>query len=729
MKFIEDILKSSHDNGQSSLSEAQVYKIFNHLKLNTPKHFTITPKETFDETKLQDFDGDKVVIKVCSNKDLHKTDKGGVKVCKKEEAVKILQQMVKDFPACEEFLIIEFFKYPYFALGQEIMLGARADDAFGSILSLGIGGTDAEYITKTLKTGTSPSIQQATNKDWKNFVENSWIFRYTGGTARGGKEHASLKDLTSWCDQFSSLMNHFSDFGKSDFCIEEIEINPLAAEAGKLVALDGVLRFRKAIKKPRTLPTSKGINAIINPKTSAVAGVSADKMNLGRIILNNITQAGFDKNKTYILKENCEQVDGIKCIPSCKDFPEIIDMFVVAVPSKFVPAVIKDAAESGKVRGIVLISGGMGEKEGSENVKQEVEDIIEKGKKKNKDFVLSGGNSLGIVSNSAKINTLFISKEKFVPPLGENLKHKKSAFISQSGAFVISVLGKLPHIKPEYSVTVGNQMDITVVDYVNEVVKDKSIETILVYIEGLKEGDGTRLLEAVKLAKKQNKTMIIYKAGRTPTGQKAVMGHTASIAGDYVVAKNLLSQEGAFVVDNFEEFEALTQMAVSYNKPKSGKTFILSNAGFETSGMADNIFEGSKISANYPSEKLTKKMAEILQKYKLDSIVDVRNPLDITPMSCDNAMVEICDTALSSSEYDSLIFSTIPLSPVMKTLEKEKPDIFERLAKISKKYKKPIVVSVSGGEKYDYYRSLAQQNGLAVFKESDFTVKTLEKFI
>ncbi|MBT5987761.1 MAG: hypothetical protein HOG70_04370, partial [Elusimicrobiaceae bacterium] len=108
MKFIEDILKSSHDNGQSSLSEAQVYKIFNHLKLTTPKHFTITPKETLDETKLQDFDGDKVVIKVCSNKDLHKTDKGGVKFCKKEEAVKILQQMVKDFPACEEFLIIEF---------------------------------------------------------------------------------------------------------------------------------------------------------------------------------------------------------------------------------------------------------------------------------------------------------------------------------------------------------------------------------------------------------------------------------------------------------------------------------------------------------------------------------------------------------------------------------------------------------------------------------------------
>ncbi len=729
MKFIENILKTSYKNGQSALTEAQVYKIFNHLKLDTPKYFTISSKEKISVKKLQDFIGDKVVIKVCSSKDLHKTEKGGVKVCDKKDADKILQQLKRNFPSCEQFLIIEFFKYPYFALGQEIMIGARHDDAFGPIISLGIGGTDAEHITKTLKSGTSPSIIQTTDKNYKNFIEKSWIYRYTGGKARGGKKHSELKDLMQWCDQFSKIMNHFSDNGKSDFCIEEIEVNPLAAENGKLVALDGVLRFRKAKKQSRKLPTSKGINAILNPKTSAVAGVSADKMNLGRIILNNITQAGFNKKKTFILKDNCKQVDGIKCFASCKNFPEIVDMFVVAVPSKFVPAVIKDAAQSQKVRGIVLISGGMGEKKGSENVKQEVEKIIAQGKKKNKDFVLSGGNSLGIVSNSAKINTLFISKEKFVPPLGKNPKHKKSAFISQSGAFVISVLGKLDKIKPEYSVTVGNQMDITVVDYVKEVVKDSTIKTILVYIEGLKENDGTRLLEAVKDAKKQNKTMIIYKAGRTPTGQKAVMGHTASIAGDYVVAKQLLTKAGAFVTDNFEEFEALTQMSVSYDKPKSGKTFILSNAGFETSGMADNIFEGSKISAKYPSKLLDKKLAEILRKYKLDSIVDVRNPLDITPMSCDNAMLEVCEKVLASKEYHSLIFSTIPLSPVMKTLEKEKPDIFEKLAKISKKYNKPIVVSVSGGDKYDYYRKTAQENGLAVFKESDFAVKILEKFI
>ena len=303
-----------------------------------------------------------------------------------------------------------------------------------------------------------------------------------------------------------------------------------------------------------------------------------------------------------MLKDYAGEIDGAKCFKSPADFPEPVDMFVVAVPSPEVPELLRQSAESGKVRGVSLISGGMGEKEGSEKVKDEVLGVIAEGRRKNPDFAVSGGNSMGIVSVPAKVNTFFIPKKKLAIGAEENPAHARTAFISQSGAFVISVVSKLEWLKPAYCVTVGNQMDVTVCDYVEQVVEDETVKVILVYLEGLKEEDGLKLAHAVARARSSGKTVIVYKAGRTPTGTKAVMGHTASIAGDFVVMRSILSGAGAWVAEDFDQFEDLAQMACFCHgrSPGQGRLFALSNAGFEAAGMADHILPHGPVSAAVP---------------------------------------------------------------------------------------------------------------------------------
>ncbi|MCX5783713.1 MAG: CoA-binding protein, partial [Elusimicrobia bacterium] len=548
---------------------------------------------------------------------------------------------------------------------------------------------------------------------------------------RGGKRLVDDEQIKKWLSAFASLMNHFS--GEAKFTVLEVEVNPLAVSGGRLVALDGVLRFAPSELVKRVPPTSRGVWSLLKPQSVAVAGVSEKKMNMGRIILNNIIAAGFPREKLAVLKNYSGDIDGAKCYPSAKDFKETVDMFVVAVPSSEAPSVVKDAAQSGKVRGVVLISGGMGEKTGTENVKDDVLKAISEGKKKNADFTLSGGNSLGIVSNPSKVNTLFIPTEKLTPPLGENPNMAKTAFISQSGAFLITVAGKMPFFKPEYCVSVGNQMDATVVDYVSEVAGDPQIRVILAYLEGLKEGDGIRLCSAVKKAVSLGKIVIVYKAGRTLIGQKAVMGHTASIAGDFVVAREVLSECGALVAETFDEFNDLTQMACSYAdiKPKNGRTFIISNAGFEAAGMADNITSDGAVSVPSPDEKLNAQIENTLKEFKLDGIVDAKNPIDVTPMASDSAIEKISECALSSGNYDWLVVSPVPLTPVMKTLPSEglENSLPARLGALGKKYKKPIIFCVAAGDLYAPYRALAQKEGMAVFRSSDRALRALAKFI
>ncbi|HAM36431.1 MAG TPA: hypothetical protein DEB40_07965 [Elusimicrobia bacterium] len=740
MKEIESLLAQAAQEGRSSLSEIEVYDVLDKLGLTTPKRALIgLDRIPLGAAELQDIlaplPGERVVLKVSSHETLHKTESGGVKVRAKTEAETVLAQMKAAFPKADGILAVEFIPHAVFSLGQELMLGARADKAFGPIMTLGIGGTDAEGLTSALKPGFSPAIAavELVGKDgWNKFLDQTWIWRYVSGKVRGGRRQAEDAAMLQWLEAFRKLLSHFCDNGSSAWAIEEIEVNPLAVAHERLVALDGVLRFRQAVRAARSFPSPQAVWSLLKPATVAVAGVSEKKMNMGRIILNNVIEAGFDKSRLFVLKDQAGDIDGVKCFKNPAAFPEPVDMFVVAVPSPEVPALLRQAADSGRVRGVVLISGGMGEKAGSEGVKDEVLGIIAEGRKKNPDFAVSGGNSLGIVSVPAKVNTFFIPKRKLALGAEENPAHARTAFISQSGAFVISVVSKMSWLKPAYCVSVGNQMDVTVCDYVEQVVEDETVKVVLVYLEGLKEEDGLKLSCGVARARGLGKTVIVYKAGRTPTGQKAVMGHTASIAGDFVVARSLLGRAGALVAEDFDHFEDLAQMACfCHGRPAGqGRLFALSNAGFETAGMADSIAPHGPVSAAAPESALGRRLGAVLAKYKLDSIVDVRNPLDVTPMAPDAALIEIAAAVLESPDIDGLVAAVIPLTPAMKTLPEEGlADSFPaKLGELAQAWGKPVVFCVGCGSLYEPYVEQARRRGLPVFRSADRAVRAMAAF-
>lgn len=731
MQFIKDILSLSAQNGFFALNEFDCYQILNSIGIDTPQT-QILKRDDDISSVLGNFPGEKIVIKILSSETLHKTDKGGVRICTKNEAAQIYKKMLEDFPQIDSFMLCEFVEYQPFTLGAEIILGARLDPAFGPIITMGIGGTDAEFLAGKIKEEHRTELAFAKQENFNDFVENSLIWHYAGGKARGGKLRTEKEVLARAVKSLAGLMLEFSPQNpKAEFFIEEFEINPLCAANGTIKALDGVLRFKKADFPTKSQVNNEGLESLLHPKTAAVAGVSAQKMNMGRIILNNIMQAGFDKNNLFIIKKDEAEIDGVKCVGDFNSLPQKIDTLVLSVPASSAAETLRDCALSGKVNGVVLITGGIGEKEGSDNLGKEVLDIIKEGKKINPAFTVNGSNSLGLVSNPAKFNSLFIPKEKFTPPLGENTALAQSAFISQSGAFMLASLGKMEHIKPLYCVMTGNQQDATVTDYAQHLINENKVKLLMLYIEGLKAGEGEILAKNIAQGKEKGIQTLIYMAGRTPQGQKAVMGHTASIAGNYFTAKKLLSKAGAFMAESFEEFEDLAQglSSIAGKEIKNNKVFMLSNGGFETSGMADSIPANSAISAELPQASLKEELLAALQKYGLNSLVDIRNPFDVTPMCPDKAALEIMQAVIKSGEYGIVLFSTVPVSPAIKTLPEEKADFLIKLADIAKKYKANVFAAVSAGSRYDFYRRSGQDSGLAVFNHADKAVKIIEKIL
>lgn len=743
---VEKILAKAGAEGRKSLSEPEVYEVMGLAGLEAPK-YALYPAAGLDPAAAAAdaagrFSGDKVVLKLVSSKTLHKTESGGVKVLERSAAAmeEALKAMSSRFADAEAFMMVEFLPHAAFALGEELLLGARSDDAFGPLITLGPGGTNAEALTKSLVPGITPAVMPAdlafNSKAWEDFLAGSWIWKYVSGNVRGGRRLAADGEMVKWLEGFAHLMKYFRDGGPSDWAIEEFEVNPLAVARGRLTALDGVLRFRKARKTaPRRKPSKNAVHGLLHTGAAAVVGVSEKKMNMARIIANNIVKAGFPREHTYIVKEGVPEIDGIKCVPSPAALPEKVDMYVVAVPSTEVPRVIAEAGDSGKVNGVVLISGGMGEKAGSEGMAGTVMEALARARGKNPDFAISGGNSMGIVLNGSKLNTFFIPEYKLAHPIGVNPYNAKTAFVSQSGAFVISTISKMPWLKPAYSVTVGNQQDVTVPDYVERLADEDDLKVILVYMEGFKPGDGLALAKVIEKARSKGKQVVLYKAGRTAVGQKAVMGHTASIAGDYLVTRLIMEGAGALVADSFDEFSDLAALACSFAgfQLKHGNTFFFSNAGFEAAGMADGV-TGRMTADMGPG--VAADVEKVLKEHRLDGLVDAKNPLDITPMASDAAIGGVMKAVLASDEFSGAVVSMVPLTAAMSTVPKGGawPDDLDKsflkdAAAAAREAGKPMVFCCAAGPRFEPYCALAQDLGLPVFRSADRAVRMYRRYL
>ena len=160
--------------------------------------------------------------------------------------------------------------------------------------------------------------------------------------------------------------------------------------------------------------------------------------------------------------------------------------------------------------------------------------------------------------------------------------------------------------------------------------------------------------------------LILYRAGRTAAGAKASASHTASIAGDYPVTKALFSQAGAVVVDSLEEFDdALTTFTLLLGKRSQGRRLgAVSNAGFECVAIADNL--GALELASF-SPDTGRKLEAVFAKAKVSEIVDVHNPIDLTPSSPDFGYDESFRAVLEDPGVDCGIVGIVPLTPAMNT--------------------------------------------------------------
>jgi acyl-CoA synthetase (NDP forming) len=768
VRKIDAIFETAEREGRNFLLEPEAYEVLRLAGIPTPRFVFLRFGEKISRARLATLGSDTAVVKIVSPLIIHKSDVGGVEFVKADAASvnRACARMFRTVPLCylawekklrkpgagkppdlksvresvRGFLVMERVVFEDAGFGSEILLGVRNSRGFGPILTMGGGGLDVEYMSERLRAGRAAalsSVHLVADGAVPGLLEPLAFFGKMAGEFRGRKPRVAPRVLAETFLRFRDLAAAYSPLSRvSPFVIEEAEVNPFVIRSGRLVPLDGVCRFSRDKRSAGERPVG-AIRALLRPLSIGIIGVS-EKMNLGHIILNNILKNGFPRESVVVVKPGREEIEGCRCVPTVGDMPGTVDLFVLTLAADQCAAIVAELAGGGKARSVIIIAGGMGEKEGGGSIEEEIRGILARGRAEGRlTPLINGGNCLGIYSKPGRYDTTFIPEPKLPRPKSP---HSNMAVVSQSGAFMVCRMSKLPMIEPLYAVSLGNQLDLTVSDYMNYLKGEPDVRIFAVYMEGFKPGDGLAFARAVREVTAAGREVLVYKAGRSPEGRAATSSHTASVAGDYAVFRAVLGQAGAVVAEDLFEFESFMKALVFLEKKRVGgrRAGLLSNAGFECVVLADNLKDGSGLDLARFGEETRKKILSALQPLGIDRLQDVHNPLDVTPVADDAAFCECAKAILEDPGVDCAVISNVPMTPAEQTLPAGeghgedflRPGSFaRRIVEIESSTGKPFVVCIDAGELYTPLAVFLENSGIPVFRRADEAVRFLRTYV
>ena len=438
------------------------------------------------------------------------------------------------------------------------------------------------------------------------------------------------------------------------------------------------------------------LTKLFTPKSLAIFGASDRENSVGGIVFRNLLASNY-KGVIYPINPKHETIQEQKAYPSLEAIEKIPDLAVIATPAMTIPAIMEACGEKGIKMALILSAGFREIGHQGLKLEQQVVQIA-----KQYDIRLMGPNCLGIIRPDIGLNVTFGHN---------NALPGNIALVSQSGAICTAILdwAEKNDIGLSSVVSTGIAADLDFGDYLDYLVSDPKTHSILLYIEGIK--DSRRFMSSIRAAARM-KPVIALKVGRNPAGAEASMSHTGALVGRDDVFSAALSRSGVVRVQSVSQLFAAAKALSSPHYRKSGERLAIITNGGGPGVMAADRATDLGIELTQLSDDLMKNLNDVLPDVWSHS-----NPIDIIGDAPPERYQQAIDICLEDPRVDGAIVILTPQAMTKPT------EVAEAVIKISKKHKKPILVSWMGGKQVQEARRLFNEARIPSFSTLEHAVE------
>ena len=681
---VRKILDQAKAAGRSSLTAPEAKGICEAYGIAIPKEGVAA--NAAEAAKLASSIGFPVVMKIVSPQILHKTEAGGVVVGVKsaEAAQEAFNSIVANARRYKSDATIDGVQVQQMlAGGQEVIIGAVTDPAFGKLVAFGLGGVLVEVL-KDITFRLAP----ATREDSLSMLDSIAAAEILRGVR--GSEAVNREALATMIVNVSQLVADFPE-------ISELDLNPVFATGKGATAADVrvVLDFKPqpARYRPSQEEIVRQMNRIMKPDAVAVIGASAETGKIGNSIMKNLINGGY-QGAIYPIHPSATEIMGKKAYKSVKDVPGVIDVAVFAIPAKFVAQALTECGEK-KIPGAVLIPSGFAE---TGNVAGQ-EEIVAVARKYG--VRLMGPNIYGFYYTPKHLCATFCT--------AYDVKGT-TALSSQSGGIGMAIVGYSRSTKMGVSAIVGlgNKADIDEDDLLTFFEQDDNTQIICQHLEDLK--DGRAFAEVAKRVSKK-KPVVVLKAGRTSMGARAASSHTGALAGNDKIYDDVFKQSGVIRARSLRDMLDFARGIPLLPQPAGNNVVIITGAGGSGVLLSDACVDNQLSLMSMPPD-----LDAAFRKF-IPPFGAAGNPIDITGGEPPTTYQNTVRLGLEDPRIHALILGywhTIITPPMV--FARLMVEVVEQMK--AKGIVKPVVASLAGDVEVEEASEYLYQHGIPAYAYS-----------
>jgi acyl-CoA synthetase (NDP forming)/GNAT superfamily N-acetyltransferase len=376
-----------------------------------------------------------------------------------------------------------------------------------------------------------------------------------------------------------------------------------------------------------TVAEAASLRPLLGPRSVAVVGVRRDGTGVGAAILDAILDGGFTGDVAVV-----HPAGGIaSSVPTYRTFADVpgpLDLVVVAVPPEQVPACVEEAGAVGAGAAVVVTSGFAELGERGAQLQRELTRVA-----RAQGVRVVGPNCLGLLDNQPEVR-LDATFAGAMPPIGG------LALASQSGGVGIVVidLARSVGLGVRHFVSLGNKADVSSNDLLAAWYDDAGVTAAALYLESF--GNAAKFARVARRFS-ERKPLLAVVGGRSQSGQRAGLSHTAAAATPGVRVDALFAQSGVIGCRDADDLAVTALLLSERPLPAGRRTAVVGNAGGIGVLAADALDqEGLEVPAF--SEDLRRRLAP-----HLAATVGADNPVDAgaagTPEALGRLVAELAD--------------------------------------------------------------------------------------